>query len=155
MDPHDHPTASTSHGGVTITFDASLDLDPRAGSLTAEEVRRLPKAPRGLGLVCDLTASSMEQAGGKFVAPTGVDASTLRKLGARAEGYDVLLVALDVVRERIAQGNLLADAEAWEALRKVNDMANTQAKHAPELETMFAPLREFMRRGKSKAPAAS
>lgn len=155
MDPHDSPTTTIQHGGVSVTFDASLALDPRAGKLSAEEVLRIAKAPRGLGLVCDLTAASMEAAGTAFVPPQGVEAGTLRRLGTRAEGYETLLTALDVVRDRIAQANLLADAEAWEALRKVNDMVKAQGKHAAELEGMFAPLRDFVRRARTKAPSAT
>ena len=141
-------TTTLSHGPVSVAIPETLAIDPRAGNLSADDVKRLAKAPRGLGLATDLTAAAMEQAGDRCTPPTGVTPTALRRLGTRAEGYDEVLLALDVVRQTLAQGNLIADAEAWEALRKVNDMVKAQAAHSPELVAMFAPLSGFMGKGK-------
>ncbi len=136
--------ATITHGPVQVTISEELALDPRAGNLSISDMRRMIKPPHGVGLVSSLTGDAIEQAGDLFTPPADVTPDALRKLGARAEAYDSVLVALDVVRQTLHQGALLADADAYEALLKVNDMVNAETKHRPELDAVFAALREYM-----------
>ena len=148
--------ADIKHGTVTVSIADELAPAPEAGSLGPDEVRRIAKAPRGIGLICDATADAMEKAGAKFTAPGGVSAASLRALGTRAEGIDQVILDLDVVLNKLKQANLLFDAEAWEQVRKMNDQVKAQGKHDPELMVMFKPLLDFFARGpRASAPASS
>lgn len=136
--------AKITHGPVTLVIDDALALSDKAGKLTPDDILRLPKAPAGIGLATKLTADAMTAAGGAFTAPQGVTAKSVLAAGTRADGYDSVLVALDVVRRMIQEENLLADAACWDQLRQINDMLKGQVKHHPELAAMFAPLTAFM-----------
>ena len=148
MRPHRQALAiaDLTHGPVTVIVPEALALAAKAGQLTPTDILRLTKAPAGIGLSAELTAQAMEQAGAAFTPPSGVTPALLRQAGERADGYDGVLLALDVLRARIQQENLLADAECWRLLRQVNDMVKGQVNHHPELAAMFAPLKAFMTR---------
>jgi len=139
--------ATINHGPASLTIADALALSDKAGTMTPEEVLRLAKAPAGIGLAAELTATALTDAGDVFTAPKGVTPESLRAAGVRADGFDSLLVALDVLKKRVQQENLLADAECWHQLREINDMLKGQVKHHPELAAMFAPLTAFMQRG--------
>lgn len=139
--------ANVSHGTITIQIPDALALPEKAGSLSPEEVARIPKPPKGLGYVCAQTAKAMETAGAKFAPPQGVTPATLAASGARADDIDQFLVDIEVVRQKLQQGNLMFDAEAWEQLRKVNDQVKAQAKHDPAILAMFQPLIDFLAKG--------
>ena len=146
--------ADIRHGSVTVTIADNLAPPPEAGNLGPDEVRRIAKAPRGIGLICDATADGIEKSGGKFAPPPGVTAATLRALGKRAEGIDQVILDLEVVLNKLKQANLLFDAEAWEEIRKTNDQVKAQGKHDPEILVMFKPLLDFFARGpKPAAPS--
>jgi hypothetical protein len=135
------------HGTVSITFPDTLALDESSGKLSQDEVLRIPKAPRGIGLICDTTADALEKAGAKFTAPAGVTPESLRAAGARAEGIDQVILDLEVVMNTLKQGNLLMDAAAWEQVRKMNDQVKSQGKHDAELLVIFKPLLDFFVKG--------
>ena len=126
------------------------------GNLGPDEVRRIAKPPRGIGLICDATADGVEKSGAKFAPPAGVTATTLRALGKRAEGIDQVILDLEVVLNKLKQANLLFDAEAWEQIRKTNDQVKAQGNHDPEVLVMFKPLLGFFARGpRPSAPVPS
>jgi hypothetical protein len=135
------------HGTISIEVPDELAPPEKAGKLSPEEVARIPKAPRGIGLVCAQTADAVEKAGGKFAPPPGVTAESLRAAGKRAEEIDQLLLDIDVVRQILQQSNLLFDAEAWEQIRKMNDQVKAQAKHDPALSTIFQQVLDYFARG--------
>lgn len=139
--------AEVRHGTVVVTIDDSLEPPERAGNLSPTEVRRLPKARRGIGLVGMHTADAMGKAGARFLAPPGVSPEALVAACQRADGIDQVIVDMEVILQRLKQANLLFDAEAWEMLRKVNDQVKAQSKHEPELAAMFTVLRDFMKLG--------
>ncbi len=139
------------HGTVSVTIDDSLTLPERAGNLSPDEVRRLPKPRHGIGLVGTLTADALDKAGPDFIAPAGVTPDALRGACKRSDDIDQVIVNLEVILQRVKQANLLFDADAWEMLRKINDQVKAQAKYQPELETVFTALREFMTYGPSNA----
>jgi hypothetical protein len=143
--------AEITHGTVTLSFPDALALPEGSGNLSTDEVRRIPKAPRGLGLVCDDTADAMDKAGSRFAAPPGITSEGLRIAGERAEGIDQVILDLEVVLNMLKQGNLLIDALAWEQIRKMNDQVKVQAKHEPELLIMFKTLVNLFTRGSRPA----
>ncbi len=139
--------ADIKHGSVTVTVPNDLTPPANAGKLSPDEVQRIPKAPRGIGLVGAQTADAIDKAGAKLTLPTGVTAAALSAACARADGIDQVIIDLEVVLATLKQANLLFDAEAWELLRRVNGQVKEQMKFAPELEPMFRLLLEFMSRG--------
>ncbi len=136
--------AQIEHGTVSVTIDDSLTLPERAGNMSPDEVRRLPKARHGIGLVGTLTADALSKAGPDFILPAGVTPDSLRAACKQSEDIDQVAVDLEVILQRVKQANLIFDADAWEMLRKINDQVKAQAKYQPELETVFSALREFM-----------
>jgi hypothetical protein len=99
---------------VTVAIADELAPPAEAGNLGPDEVRRIAKAPRGIGLICDGTADAMEKSGARIAPPAGVTPASLRAMGKRAEGIDQVILDLDVVLNKLKQANLLFDAEAWE-----------------------------------------
>ncbi|MBK9258454.1 MAG: hypothetical protein IPM54_01305 [Polyangiaceae bacterium] len=138
--------AEVKYGNVTVTIPDSLTPPAKAGKMSADEVRRLPKARRGIGLVGAHTADAIAKAGSKLTLPPDVNATTLAAACSRAEEIDQVIVDLEVVLGILKQANLLFDAEAWEMLRKVNGQLKEQMKYAPELEPIFRVLIDFMSR---------
>ena len=132
--------AEVKHGSVTVVVPDHLAPPERAGKLSVEEVRRLPKARLGLGLACAQASDSIVKAGDRFVLPAGVTAESLESAGSKAEEIDSVINDLEVALDTLKQANLLFDADAWEQLRRVNDQLKAQAKHDPSLEAVFAPL---------------
>jgi hypothetical protein len=146
--------ADIRHGTVTITIADDFAPPPEAGNLGPEEVRRIAKPPRGIGLICDTTADVVEKSAARFVPPAGVTPASLRMSGKRADGIDQVILDLEVVLNKLKQANLLFDAEAWEQIRKTNDQVKMQGKHDPEVLVMFKPLLDFFARGpRSPIPA--
>jgi hypothetical protein len=139
--------AEIKHGTVAVTVDDTLSLPEKAGNMTPEEVRRVPKARRGIGLVGEHTADALTKAGAKFIPPPGVTVESLLAACRRAESIDQVITDLDVIVNRLKQANLIFDAEAWAMLLKINDQVKVQAKHEPELEAAFSFLRDFMKHG--------
>jgi hypothetical protein len=147
--------AEIKHGTITVAIPDELALPAQAGSLSAEQVAHLPRAPRGIGLACTNAADALEKAGERFTAPRGVDKAALLAAAERADGIDQVIVDLEVVLARVKQANLLFDAEAWELLRKVNDQVRAQGKHEPELLAVFSPVLNFFARGpRTRRPPA-
>lgn len=144
------------HGTVRVSIPDEFTLPAQAGNLSPEEVRRIAKSPRGIGSVCEVAADILEKSGTRFAAPAGVTPASLRTSGKRAEGIDQVIFDLDVVLNKLKQGNLLLDAEAWEQIRKINDQVKVQGKHDPEVLVMFKPVLDFFARVRpaATAPAA-
>lgn len=139
--------AEIRYGTVVVTIADDVMPPERAGSLSPQEVARLPKPPRGVGLACEHAADALTKAGTGFVRPAGVTPESLRRAAHRADAIDQVIVDLEVVLSRLKQANLLFDAEAWEQLRKINDQVKAQGKHDPQLLTMFEPVLDFFARG--------
>lgn len=101
--------ADIRHGTVTVTIADHLAPPPEAGNLGPEEVRRIAKAPRGIGLICDATADVLEKSSGKFAPPPGVTAASLRASGGRADGIDQVILDLEVLLNRLKQAGARAE----------------------------------------------
>ena len=141
--------AVVTHGTVSVTIPDELAPPARAGKLNADEVRRLPKAPRGIGLAGAHAADAIAKAGARLTLPGDITADTLSAACGKAEDIDHVITDLEVVLTTLKQANLLFDAEAWEMLRRVNDQVKAQMKYAPELEGIFRTLLDFMARKRS------
>jgi hypothetical protein len=142
-----------THGTVSVTISDALAPPDQAGKLTADEVRRIPKPPRGIGLTGEHTADAIGKAGAKLTLPADITADKLSAACKKAENIDQVITDLEVVLTILKQANLLFDAEAWEMLRRVNDQVKAQAKYAPELEGIFRTLIDFMSRKRSSGQA--
>jgi hypothetical protein len=140
-------TTTIKHGAVSVSIPNNLAPPTKAGKMSPEEVRVIPKPPLGIGLVCDQTATAMGKAADKFMAPAGVTPEKLRTVGTRAEEIDDIIRDVEVILETIKQANLLFDAEAWDVLRSVNDQLKAQAKRNPELLKIFDSLVSFLAKG--------
>jgi hypothetical protein len=138
--------AEIKHGNVTVNIPDHLALPAEAGSLTAEEVRRIPKPRKGLGLACEHSAQAMEAAGDQFQPPPGITPQGLREAGQRADEIDTVIAELEVVLVRLKQANLLFDQEALRQLAQTNDQVNVQGKHNPELARIFSALKVYFER---------
>ena len=126
---------------------------PRRATCRQRRFGASPSAPRGIGSVCEVAADILEKSGTRFAAPAGVTPASLRTSGKRAEGIDQVILDLDVVLNKLKQGNLLLDAEAWEQIRKLNDQVKVQGKHDPEVLVMFKPVLDFFARVRPTATA--
>jgi hypothetical protein len=104
----------------------------QAGNMSPDDVRRIAKAPRRLGLVCDAAADILEKSGSKLTAPAGVAPASLRAKGKRAEGIDQVILDLEVVMNKLKQANLPFDADAHDEVRKTNDHVKAQGKRDPK-----------------------
>jgi hypothetical protein len=54
------------HGTVSVSIPDEYAPPAQAGNMGPDEVRRIAKAPRGIGLVCNTTADVLEKSSGKF-----------------------------------------------------------------------------------------
>jgi len=139
--------AEVKHGTVSVTFDDSLKPPEQAGKLSPDELARIARPPRGIGLACEQAADAIDKAGDKFTPPKGVTPASLRDGGQRAEDIDLVIADLEVVVQTLKQANAIFDGDAWEQLRKVNDQVNAQAKHQPELKAIFANVIAYFAKG--------
>ena len=140
-----------THGTVAVVIPEHLAVPKEAGHLSPAEVKRIARAPHGIGLIADQVADVAAKMGDGFDLPRGVTPETLRAKGKRAEDIDNVILDVEVILEQLKQANLLFDADAWAELRKVNDQVKAQGKHNKQVLAAFAPLVEFMSKG-PKAP---
>jgi hypothetical protein len=143
-----------TYGGVTVTISEEISVPENAGSLTADEVLRLPKPRRGLGLACETTADAMEKAPEKFAIPN-LTAADLRKQGKMADDIDKVIIELEYLTYRMKQANKLLDAQAYESLRRVLTFVRGQEKFDPGLAARVPNLIAYFARGGSKTAEPS
>ncbi len=56
-------------GTVKIVLPAGIEIDARAGKLSDEEKREVPRVRKGIGLACGQTAVEIEKVGTSFSIP--------------------------------------------------------------------------------------
>jgi hypothetical protein len=145
--------AEINHGTITLTIPDELAPPAQAGKMTAKDIKKIPKAPKGVGQLCHQAADAMGRAGAAFAPPPGVTVDSLRQVGTRADGIDQYIIDSEVVQEILRQSNLLFDADAWKQLRQVNDQIKAQMKHNPALAVIFQQVLEAFARSASTVPA--
>ena len=138
------------NGPVTVEVPDHLVPPKGAGTLTPTQVKEIYKPRQGLGLACQAAADALENEELDFMAPKGVTPDALRKAGQRAEEMDLYIRHLEGVLEVFKQGNLIADAEAFELLSKLNDQVKTQGKRNKAVSTAFAGLTAYFKVGAPK-----
>lgn len=136
-----------TQGNVTISIPDSIEIPDKAGEMSPEEVRRLPKARRGVGPACNATTEAMNK-DPERLAPHGVDKDRLATLGKMAEDIDNVLVDIEAITVRLKQTNLLIDAEAHEELRKVLAFVRSQEKFDARILDLVPQLISYF--GKNK-----
>lgn len=134
-----------TEGTVTIVIPDSIEIPDKSGMLKPDEVKRIPKARKGIGLACAAGAVEMNKKGEEFKVP-GVDPTELDKVGAMAEDIDIVIEDLDVVLNKLKQANLLLDAKAFDLLGRLNDQIQAQGKRDPSLLVRFKTVLDYFRR---------
>jgi hypothetical protein len=132
-------------GTVFVQLPPHLSLPEEAGTLSPDQMNRLPKARHGIGLACEQAATAMEKAS---ITVPEVTPDELRRAGMAAEAWDDVLADLQVVVEKARQANLLHDADAHDQLRRVWAVVSAQGKFDHGLLERFAAVGSYFGRGK-------
>lgn len=142
-------------GSVIVAYPDNVELPEKAGKLTVEEVARLEKARRGIGLACERTAEALEKNVERLKVP-GVDPDALAEAGRVAEDIDVVIADVEHVLMVLKQANALLDSHAHRELRKVLAALRSQEKFDPKLGDLFQHLVAYFSssRGGGAAPGA-
>jgi len=140
-------------GNVVVEVADNIAPPPRAGKMTAAEVKETVKARTGVGVICAASASAIETPGDEFEVPRGITPAGLREAGARAEDIDAVIDNLEVVLNTLKQANLLFDAEAHSMLIKLNDRVKAARKQNANIGVAFAALTEYFANTTTKKPA--
>ena len=142
-------------GSVTITIPDGIEIPEKAGKMTADEVARLEKPRRGLGMTCEKTAEVLGKNADRITVP-GVDPKALEKAGQAAEDIDAVISDLEHVLTTLKQANALLDSHAHRELRKVLAMVRSQEKFDPRLADLFQQLVSYFATSRAgSAPAAA
>src|SRR5262245_15870768 len=102
-------------GTVTVVYPDDIKLPEKAGKMPPEEVARIEKARRGVGLACEKTAEALKKYGAR-VSGAGVDPDELEKAGEMAEGIDVTIADVEHALMILKQANILLDGDAHRML---------------------------------------
>ncbi len=145
--------ATITHGTITVMLDDYLAPPEDAGKLTTEQIMRMPKARRGIGLACQSAADAIDKVGKAFSTPSGITPASLREAGTRAEDIDRAINDVEVILSMLKQANLIFDAEAHRELGRVNDQVKAQAKDNPELLSVFRSVTDYFSRTAPTAKA--
>lgn len=134
-----------AEGTVTITVPDSIEIPASSGMLKPDEVLRIPKVRRGIGLACEAGAAELTKKGEEFSVP-GVDPAELAKMGAMAEEIDIVIEDVRVILNKLKQANLLIDAKAFDLLGRVNDQVQAQGKRDASLLKRFSTVMDYFKR---------
>jgi hypothetical protein len=126
-------------GSVSVQLPLHIELLPQAGKLTTEEVRTYEKARRGLGLACEQTAEAMRK-NPERLPVVGISPDELQNHGKQAEDIDAVINDLENVLVIVKQNNLLLDARANQALRRVLAFVRSMEKFDPQLASLVPHL---------------
>jgi regulator of RNase E activity RraB len=129
--------ATITQGTITVQVPDLLQPPPEAGKLSPNDIKRIPRARRGVGQLCTQAAEALERAGVAFAPPPGITAQSLRDASTRADGIGAYIIDIEVIRKTLKQANLLFHADAWKQVRQVNDQIKSQVKHNPALAVVF------------------
>ena len=139
--------AEIKQGGVTATISDEIALPERAGNLTPREVRRLPKARKGVGFVAQQTAEALRNVGSRVVLQ-GATLDDIARAGKMAEAIDEPVNDAQYVAMVLAQANLLLDADAHVLLRKALTAVRAAEKFDPRVVDLFPALIDYFANSK-------
>ena len=134
---------SLQFGAITVVLPGSVTLPAKAGTLSADELAKIPKPPRAVGAMCERMADVLEETGKGLTRTPEVTPNALRDAGAAADDIDRVIAQAEAVVAKLKQANLLLDAHAYELLRKLNDQVKAQGKHDAQWLTVFAELTSY------------
>lgn len=144
-------------GTVTVVYPDSISLPEKAGKLSADEVARVEKARRGVGLTCEKTAEALKKYKDR-VKGSDVDPAKLEEAGAMAEDIDVTIADVEHALMVLKQANILLDGDAHRMLRKVLAAVRSAEKFDPKVTELFPHLIGYFASnrgaGGNPAPAA-
>lgn len=143
--------AQYKHGVVSLKYPDTFTVPAEAGTLSPEAARRLPKARRGVGLACEMTAQAMQKFPDKL-AVAGVVPSELAEAGRAAEEIDGVIADLDAALNYFKQANLLLDAKAHTELRKVLAHLRSHEKFDPKLADLVPHLVTYFANAPAEPP---
>jgi hypothetical protein len=119
--------ADLVEGSITAALPDDITIPEKAGKLSKEEVKRLPKVRKGLGLACQMTAAAMVKNPDRLNVP-GVTADGLAAAGLAADGIDSHVIDAENITLTLKQANLLLNAGAHNFLRRVLAHVRKEAK---------------------------
>lgn len=138
-------------GVVRISIPDHITIPERAGKMTPDEVARLEKARKGIGLVGEATAQAVAENATRLPVP-GVDVVSLKAMTRAAEDIDRVIENVEAVLVKLRQANALLDAEANEQLRKVMAFVRAQEKFDAGVTSLVQPLVAYF--ANTRAPKA-
>jgi len=147
-------TTKLKQGSVTLTSTETIAFPEKAGKMTVEEVGRLEKPRRGLGVTCEKSADALRKNTDRITVP-GVDPAALEAAGEAAENIDGVIADVEHLLMFLKQANALLDSHAHRELRKVLAAVRSQEKFDPKLADLFPHLIAYFastRSGGSAAP---
>ena len=130
-------------GKTTIEIADHIYPPAKAGTMSADDLKRIPKARTGVGAVCDGAADAIEQLEGEFTAPKSVTSKSLREAGRKAEDVDAVVNDVEQMLAKLKQANLIFDAEALELLGSLNDQVKAQGKRNERVRLAFSGLTAY------------
>jgi hypothetical protein len=134
---------------VTVNIPEGIEIPQRAGKLSQAEMQRLPKARKGVGVACEITADAIRKNPARL-KPNNVDPDRLEALGRMAEQIDGVIVDTETLLVRLRQANTLLDAEAHESLRRVLAFIRGESKFDPRIKDLVPHLLAYF--SKERAP---
>ena len=135
--------SEVKYGTVSVVLPKSVVLPEKSGKMQKREVSRLLKAPHGMALAAEHSASALEKIGSSFTPPSGVTPESLRESGTQSEEMTLVIHHVKVVLQKLMQGKLLIDHQTHLQLRKLKDQVRAQAKYDPSLLIPFDALLTF------------
>ena len=138
--------AELRHGAIVVILPDFLTLPEKAGKLSKKEVRRLVKVPKGADYAAKMSASALEKMGESFQTPRGLTPEVLLRATQQSYALVRLLDDLSVVQLVLQQALLLADAELYKWLQKLNDSLKAQGKYSADLYIWLSSLVEYFGR---------
>lgn len=134
--------STLNEGTVTIQLPEYIQIPADAGTLSTKDMQRMVKARTGIGLACEMTAQAMRQNPTRLNVPE-VNPDELERMGKMAEGMDLILNDLDVLREICRQANLIIDSDTHNMLRRVLAFVRSQEKFDRTLSTLVPQLEVY------------
>lgn len=137
------------YGGASYDLPAKLNKawPDKAGSLSAEEIKKMPRCRRGLGLACAQAADALRKVGAGITVSGDINPAALEEAGELAEAADLVVHDLEQLLTQAKQANLLLDAAAHNMLRQLNDAVQAQGKFKPELLSSFEAVLAYFKNG--------
>jgi hypothetical protein len=144
-------------GTATIAVPDSVPIPPEAGTLSPDELRRLPKPKKGLWQVCEATAEALNKDPARL-SPHGVTADKLVSISRAAESMEACVIDMKAMEVRATQASLILSGQAYDELRKVLTFVRGQQKFDNRIADLVPQLIEYFshqKNGRPSQPASS